>query len=240
MKDSFGEIFGKKERVLVVMGHPDDAEIICGGTIARLIDSGRKVRLVVATDGAKGTGQQDLDLAKFKRRRLNDMYEGGAVLGLAREEIFNLGIPDGELEDTIENIGKIAFHIREFRPDIVITHNPEDVVIKVYDQHAGWVNHRDHTRTGLIACYAAFPYARDHAFFPEQIKRGLKGHAVKEILLSDYYLRPEAVGFDIGNYLKQKKEALSKHFLPDDAEDYISENKTDSGYFELLGYFKIY
>jgi LmbE family N-acetylglucosaminyl deacetylase len=39
IKDSFNEVFGNKQRVLVVMGHPDDNEIICGGTPIELISA---------------------------------------------------------------------------------------------------------------------------------------------------------------------------------------------------------
>ena len=40
--DSFNKIFSNKERILIVMPHPDDAEIYCGGTIARLTSEGKK------------------------------------------------------------------------------------------------------------------------------------------------------------------------------------------------------
>lgn len=240
VRDAFTEIFGKKEKVLVVLAHPDDAEIVCGGTIARLIKSGKDVRLVVTTDGAKGVMDKEIDLVKFKKNRLEDQIAGGLALGLNKSEIFNLGIGDGEIENTVENIGKIARHIREFQPEIIITHNPQDVIIKVYDKNTGWVNHRDHLLTGQTVCFAAYPYARDLAFFPEQIKDGLRGHKVKELLFSDYYNREEAVAFGITNFLEIKKKAIEKHFLPEDADDYLSENKTENGYFETLGYYKIY
>ena len=240
MKDSFDKVFAKKEKVLVVLAHPDDAEIVCGGTIARLTDSKKKVRLVVTTDGAKGTHDKEIDHESFRKSRIEDMFEGGEKLGLERSEIFNLEIGDGEVENTVDNIGKIAYHIREFKPDIVITHNPEDTLIPVYDQNTGWVNHRDHLITGQLVCFAAYPYARDHAFFPEQIKKGLKGHTVKELLFADFYRRPEVLYFNIDNYTQKKKEAISRHFVPEDAEEYLEENKMEGGYFEPLGYYKVY
>ncbi|KKT76076.1 MAG: LmbE family protein [Microgenomates group bacterium GW2011_GWA1_Microgenomates_45_10] len=240
MKDSYKDIFGNKTKVMVVMAHPDDAEIVCGGTVARLIAEGKKVRLVVTTDGAKGIGDKEIDLVEFKKRRFEDQVSGGVALGLFKDEIFNLGLPDGEVENTVENIGMIAYHIREFKPEIIITHNPQDVLIKVYGQNEGWVNHRDHLITGMITCFAAYPYARDHAFFPEQVKQGLKGHTVKELLFADSYQKEEKIFFDIGGFLKQKKEGISKHFLPEAADEYIEENKTESGYFEVLGFYKIY
>ena len=45
-KDSFKKVFGGKKKVLVVMAHPDDAELYAGGTIARLVGSGIRVRVV--------------------------------------------------------------------------------------------------------------------------------------------------------------------------------------------------
>lgn len=240
MKDSFNEIFGNKKKVLVVMAHPDDAEIVCGGTVARLISEKKEVRLVVTTDGAKGVGDKDLNLDEFKKRRFEDQVKGATALGLPKTEIFNLGLPDGEIENTVENIGKIAYHIREFKPEIIITHNPQDVLIKVYDKNTGWINHRDHLITGMITCFAAYPYARDRAFFPEQIKKGLTSHAVKEMLFADSYQKEEAAGFDIGKLLEQKKKGIGAHFLPDAADEYLEENKTKNGYFEVLGYYKIY
>lgn len=240
MKDSFNKILGNKQKVMVVMAHPDDAEIVCGGTMARLVAEGKKVRLVVTTDGAKGVGDKKLNLDEFKKQRLADQIKGGITLGLSEDEIFNLGLPDGEIENTIENIGKIAYHIREFKPDIIVTHNPEDVLIPVYGKNTGWVNHRDHLITGLLTCFAAYPYARDRAFFPKQIEKGLTGHAVKEMLFADSYKREEAISFDIGKFLDQKKKAIQAHFLPDDADEYLEENKAKDGYFEVLGYYKIY
>src|SRR4030042_4007857 len=122
MKDSFGQIFGDKKKILVVMGHPDDCEIICGGTVARLLDEGKKVRTLAMTNGGKGMRDRtDVKEEQFAKIRLGEQIKAGMELGLPREEIFNLDIPDGELEDSVENIEKIVYHIRQFKPDIIIT-----------------------------------------------------------------------------------------------------------------------
>ena len=41
--------------VLAVYAHPDDADVACGGTLARWAKAGSAVHLVVCTDGGKGT-----------------------------------------------------------------------------------------------------------------------------------------------------------------------------------------
>ena len=55
------EEFGEVERVLVVAPHPDDAEIGCGGTVARLTQDGVEVYYLIATNGDKGTEDPTLD-----------------------------------------------------------------------------------------------------------------------------------------------------------------------------------
>ena len=45
-------------RVLVITPHPDDAEIWCGGTLARWIKRGAEVYYVQCTDGGKGTDKR--------------------------------------------------------------------------------------------------------------------------------------------------------------------------------------
>jgi len=42
------------ERVMVVTAHPDDPEFGAGGTIARLVQEGRRVAYVIVTNGDKG------------------------------------------------------------------------------------------------------------------------------------------------------------------------------------------
>ena len=53
------------QRVLVVVPHPDDAEIWCGGTLARWIGQGAEVVYVVCTDGGKGTDKPGITAAEL-------------------------------------------------------------------------------------------------------------------------------------------------------------------------------
>lgn len=58
-----------QEPVLVVTPHPDDSESAAGGTIARWCAEGKKVVLVVCTDGSKGTDDRSIDPAALAETR---------------------------------------------------------------------------------------------------------------------------------------------------------------------------
>jgi LmbE family N-acetylglucosaminyl deacetylase len=243
MKDHYDEIFGDVKKVLIVLAHPDDCEIVCGSTVARLAKDGKQVRLVVTTDGGKGIkGKTGISETEFGKARQEEQMDGGLELGIAKDQNFNLGMPDGEVEHNYDNIGKIVWHIRDFKPDLIITHNPSDEII-TFSPTSTWVNHRDHRNTGLLALDAAYPYSRDNNFFPEQLAQGLTRHEVHKFLFTDSYTKPYAVAFDTHEFLDAKRRALAKYtnpIDPDDIEGYISEMEQPDGYFELLGYVTIY
>jgi len=244
MKDHYDEVFGEVQKVLVVLAHPDDCEIVCGSTIARLAGDGKQVRLVVTTDGGKGVkAKAGISEQEFGAARQKEQVEGGLDLGIAKDQNFNLGLRDGEAEHNYENIGKIVWHIRDFKPDLIITHNPSDEIIN-FSPSSSWVNHRDHRNTGLLALDAAYPYSRDNNFFPEQLEQGLSRHEVHKFLFSDSYTKSYVLSFDTHDFVEHKRSALSKHVNPIDASDvdeYVDEMKQDDGgYFELLGYLEIY
>jgi len=245
IKDSFNEIFGDKERVLVVLGHPDDNEIICGGTVARLLASGKQVRLVVMTTGGKGfQDRTDVTEEEFAQIRREEQLLAGEQLGLIRENNFNLGIPDGELETTVENIGKVVYHLRDFKPQIVITQNPFDV-INTFSKEVHWVNHRDHRHTASIVLDAVYPYSRDRGFFPEHFsKHNLTTHTVSELLFSDSYSYPNVLYFEITDYFEKKRAALLCHknaFGPETVEEeFLAESRLlPNRNFERLSYFSV-
>lgn len=244
MEDQYTKVFENKQRVMTIFAHPDDLEIVCGGTLARLVADGRLVRTVCITAGEKGTGRRTRNPTVFREERLNAQRQSALALGVSPGEIFNLALPDGAVEDSVATIESIVGQIREFRPDVIITHNPEGMVYSFtadpFPDYA-WVNHRDHRHTAQAVFDAVYPYSRDHAFFPEQLERGLNGHEVHSILFGDAYGCKNAVAIDVQSFLSQKRKALECHlatevFTPKDLEGLMTEGQAPNGWFEILGW----
>lgn len=240
--DAYQQVFRDKDRVLVVTAHPDDNEVICGGLVARLCSDNKDVRLVVTTNGSKGVGEKEISEEQFGKTRITEQQTAALALGVKKDQCFNLNIPDGELDATLENIEKIVWHIREFQPHIVITHCPDEFINTFSAKdNVHWVNHRDHRHTGQIVTDAIYPYSRDRAFFTEQLNAGLKTCTVLEVLYSDAYEHPKRVYFDTTDFVQQKRTALSSCpsvIEKEHIDEYIDETKFGDKYFEVLRYYK--
>jgi N-acetylglucosamine malate deacetylase 1 len=107
-------------KIVAIGAHPDDLEILMGGTIAAFQAQGDEVMMVTATDGAKGG---TMDRAKLVPIRRGEAKAGAGVFGL---EPLMLGFPDGGLRADAQAIDRIAALIRDERPHLVITHAPND------------------------------------------------------------------------------------------------------------------
>ncbi|WP_435010728.1 PIG-L deacetylase family protein [Tundrisphaera lichenicola] len=125
-------------RILIVGAHPDDPDIKAGGTAAKWSSLGHVVRLVSLTDG-RGGHQTDYG-DKIAQRRKEEAREAAAVIGAT----YDVGpVPDGELDDRLENRHRVIRLIREFRPDLIITHRSNDY-------------HPDHRFAGLLVQDASY------------------------------------------------------------------------------------
>jgi len=122
--------------VLAFGSHPDDIELSCGGTIAKLAKQGYKVALADVTQGELGT-------RGTKEIRADEARKAAKILGVTIRR--NLSIPDGNIEITPENIKKIISLIRELRPKVLlIPHSVE--------------RHPDHVHTHQL-CREAWFYS---------------------------------------------------------------------------------
>jgi N-acetylglucosamine malate deacetylase 1 len=109
------------DRVLAVVAHPDDAELLCAGTLARARADGAAVGVCVLCRGDKGQPSEPIaDLAKVRRR------EATAAVKLLGGEAFFAGFPDGELADGPRQRRKLLRLMRTFAPTLVLAHAPED------------------------------------------------------------------------------------------------------------------
>ncbi len=115
--------------VLAIGAHPDDVELSCGGTVAKLVRQGYRVGLVDITDGEMGTrGSREL--------RSIEAAEAGKILGVACRD--GLHIPDAGIEVTRDNILALIRVIRHHRPDVLLIPHSQD-------------RHPDHEHTHALA-----------------------------------------------------------------------------------------
>ncbi len=108
-------------RILIVGAHPDDADYSAGGLAALYRRGGHVVKMVSVTDGRSGH-HADPGPAMVARRRA-EAAAAGAIIGA---EYITLDAPDGGLLPTLENRAVLIKLIREFHPDLVLTHRPND------------------------------------------------------------------------------------------------------------------
>ena len=98
--------------VIAVGAHPDDVEIACGGTLARLARQGYRVGIIDLTDGEPTPGSPSPEA------RLAEAQRAAETLGVA--ERVTLELPNRRLFDTFEARVALAKQFRRFRPDVVI------------------------------------------------------------------------------------------------------------------------
>lgn len=108
--------------VVAVGCHPDDLEIGCGGTLAKLAEAGHRVTMVHVANGDKG--HKVIPPAELKVIRAQEARNAGKLIGA---DVIGLGIPDLSVKaDNDELIRQLAEVFRSCQPDFIITHPPED------------------------------------------------------------------------------------------------------------------
>ena len=80
-------------RVMFVAAHPDDADFLAGGTIARLVREGRETAYVIVTNGNKGSSDPTVTPEQLIRLREAEQRHAARVLGVA--DVTFLGYEDG-------------------------------------------------------------------------------------------------------------------------------------------------
>lgn len=109
------------DRVLAVVAHPDDAELLCAGTLARARADGAKIGICVLCQGDKGQPNKPIrNLAAVRRK---EMQAAAAILGA---ELFLGEFQDATLMDGKAERLKVVEIYRRFRPTLVLAHAPED------------------------------------------------------------------------------------------------------------------
>lgn len=195
----FAPTFSDGKKALVVFAHPDDSDFYVGGTIARLTAAGTEVHYLCASRGDKGDASGTLSGQEISAIRAEEQVTAAAQLGVSREHVEFLGLPDGNIIYNRALIDEIVRSIRRVKPDIVIA-----LDFNVLDPAWG-VNHADHRAVGLATIDAVYPYARNRNEMPE-----LPPHEVQTLLILNN--RDPNCFVDIaGAPMEAKKAALAAH-----------------------------
>src|ERR1700751_2091031 len=167
--------------VLAIAAHRDDVEQTCGGTLLRMAARGLRTAILDLTRGEAGTRGSAEDRAR-------EAAEAAKLLGVSRREALDL--PDGAIENTLENRKKIVRVLREVRPRVVIL---------PYWQ----ARHPDH------AIVAALGYEACFLSGLAKVDTGIPPHRPFKIVYASLYadVRPSFI-VDITPFIEQRHAAL--------------------------------
>lgn len=182
--------------LIAVGAHPDDVEIACGGTLARLARKGYRVGIVDLTDGEPTPGSAGPDV------RLGEATRAAEILGASVR--INLNLPNRRLFDTFESRVALAKVFRKHRPKVVLGFGGKTVLASP-----------DHYQAMLITDAAVF-YSRLTKW--DEHFDGLPVHTISNQLSFPIALHglnlPEASGYivaDIGSTLAIKLDAVRSY-----------------------------
>lgn len=123
-----------KVDILAIGAHPDDVELGCGGTLAKLIAEGKKVAIIDLTQGELGTRGTN-------ETRAGEAANAAEILKVSARE--NLKMEDGFLNNSKEYQLRIVKMIRKYQPDILLANAIDD-------------RHPDHAKAAKLASDACF------------------------------------------------------------------------------------
>jgi bacillithiol biosynthesis deacetylase BshB1 len=175
-----------KADLLVFSAHPDDAELACGGTLAKMVAEGKKVVVADLTQGEMGTRGSP-------ESRKAEAAESAQILGLA--DRIQLYLPDTEFSTSRKDQLPLIQTIRRFRPEIVFCNAPQD-------------RHPDHGRSAKLesdACFYA-GLAKIETSWDGQIQAAWRPKLVFHYI-QDKWIKPDFV-IDISGYWEKKVNAI--------------------------------
>lgn len=185
--------------LLVIAVHPDDAELGCGGTIAKHVAMGRKVGVVDLTRGELGSrGSAAI--------RDQEAAKAAEILGLTVRE--NLQMRDGFFQNDETHQLAVIRIIRRYQPEIVITNALRD-------------RHPDHGRAGDLVNDAVFLAGlrkietTDESGNPQEAFRP----RLLLQLIQDQYIQPDIV-VDVSAHWETKVRAIQAYSSQFFSNDY--------------------
>ncbi|MFT3894947.1 MAG: PIG-L deacetylase family protein [Anaerolineales bacterium] len=214
------------KRAMSIHAHPDDQDFSVAATLAKWAQAGCEILSVIITSGDSGSNDPSRDgsykpiLAELREK---EQQAANDLLGI-KETVF-LRYPDGELEPTIPLRRDLTRLIRKFKPDTVVTGNPE-----------GWfygdeyLNHPDHRAAAQAACEAVFPSAGSRLIFADLLSAGYEPHDVKRLYIhgTDH----SNTWINVSETMDIKVKALQQHVSqidPNEVGKWLTDWAADEG-----------
>ena len=109
-------------KVLAVGAHPDDLEILCGGTLARFVQDGHEVVMCHVSRGDRGSFVHTSE--EISHIRSEEARRAAEICGA---EATTLGQSDGDVNAADPEQRRLMIDlVRETQPDLIVTHHPGD------------------------------------------------------------------------------------------------------------------
>ena len=184
--------------VLAIAAHRDDVEQTCGGTLLRMASRGLRTAILDLTLGEAGTRGSTED-------RASEAEEAAGLLGVGWRQALDL--PDGAIENTLENRIKIVRVLRLLRPRVVIlpywqARHPDHAIVATLGYEACFIS-------GLSKAPVVRPTAPVAQEVTELEPLGIRPHRPFKIVYASLYadVRPSFV-VDITPFIEHRHAAL--------------------------------
>lgn len=187
------------KRVLALMPHPDDIEILCAGTLIRLKELGYEIHMATMTAGDMGSAvHTPEEIAAIRRQEAQRASE---VVGATSYTCLEFGDLAIHFED--QSRRRVAAMLRKVDPFMVFTTPPNDYMF-------------DHEITSMLVRDAAFTAGVPNYQTPggEAPTSGVPYLYYSDAVEGhDIFGRPSLVSciVDISSSIEQKSEALKRH-----------------------------
>ena len=196
------------KRLLVIMAHPDDAEILCFGGILYYQHKGYHVSvLVVCTKHTKGNGLPSDDI---DRQRKQETVQAFLQYGI--DTVLFGDIEDGYASCNTELISLVEKTLKSSDPDVVITHCIDS---------AGY-DHQDHTAVGQAVLNASYRVPIPCVLHAEP-------HCIKSAFSPNFFI-------DITHFYQKKLGALQSHRSQQSKHYFHTEYQNTKHAFNALFY----
>ena len=203
--------------ILAIGCHPDDLEIACAGTLAKYATRGDRVIMCHVANG--NLGHAVIMPEELREIRRKEAENAAKIIGA---ESISIDVGDMHVEASErETINRLIEVVRYAKPDLIITHNPDDYM-------------RDHQQTSQLAFHASFGSSIPHIETVTEAYGEIVPLFYMDTLAGINFVPTEYV--DVTDTIDTKLEALACHesqikwMLEHDKIDFIDFVRTCSKY----------